>query len=244
MDLRRLRYFVAVAEELHFGRAAARLHISAPPLSQRINELEAELGVRLFDRTSRRVALTPAGDRLLVEARAVLDAADRFERVAREGAAPVHPTLAVGYCHGSELGTFRLIRAFRAHHPQTPVRPDALTSLRSIDAIRTGRLTVAVVRPPIADPRALASRPMARVVMNHVAVPVGHPLTAEAGGGRRVTWRANRSSWSSGPTRPPPTTRPWATAPRSVSGPPGCSIRPLRPSGCWTWWRWAPASDG
>ena len=121
-----MRYFVAVAEELHFGRAAQRLHISAPPLSQRISELEAELGVRLFDRTSRRVALTPVGERLLVEARALLAAADRFERTAREQHDPDHPTIAVGYCHGSELGTFQLIRAFRSRQPGTPVRPDAL----------------------------------------------------------------------------------------------------------------------
>jgi len=178
-DLRRVRYFVAVAEELHFGRAAQRLHISAPPLSQRISELEAELGVRLFDRTSRRVALTPAGERLLVEARAVLAAADRFERTAQDQRATDHRALAVGYCHGSELGTFRLIRAFRARYPETAVRPDALTSLRSLDAIRTGRLDLAIVRPPVPDRTALATRPLARVEMDHVAIPVGHPLAAK-----------------------------------------------------------------
>jgi DNA-binding transcriptional LysR family regulator len=179
VDLRRLRYFVAVADELHFGRAAARLHISAPPLSQRIGELEAELGLRLFDRTSRRVALTAAGERLLVEARAVLDAADHFEQVALECAASAHATLAVGYCHGSGLGVFRLIRAFQTLHPDTPVRPDALTSLRSMEALRAGRISVGVVRAPLPDDRTIASQPLARVPMDHLALPNGHPLAAK-----------------------------------------------------------------
>jgi DNA-binding transcriptional LysR family regulator len=178
VDLRRVRYFVAVAEELHFGRAAARLNISAPPLSQRIHELEADLGVKLFDRTSRRVTLTPAGERLLVEARALLEAAERFERVARESASADRPVLAIGYCHGSDLGTFALIRSFQARHPDALVRPDALTSLRSIEAIRSGRLDLAVVHPPLPDPRRFASQPLARVPMDHVAVPAAHRLAA------------------------------------------------------------------
>jgi DNA-binding transcriptional LysR family regulator len=179
VDLRRVRYFVAVAEELHFGRAAARLNISAPPLSQRIHELEADLGVKLFDRTSRRVTLTPAGERLLVEAEALLEAAERFERVARESASAGRPALAIGYCHGSELGTFRLIRSFQERHPDTLVRPDALTSIRSVETIRAGRLDIAVVRPPLPDPRRFASQPLARVPMDHVALPATHRLAAQ-----------------------------------------------------------------
>ena len=89
-DLRRLRYFVTVAEELHFGRAAARLHVTTPPLSQRIRELEESLGVTLFERTSRRVALTAAGARLLADARAVLAAMEQCWRSAP--CAPANPT--------------------------------------------------------------------------------------------------------------------------------------------------------
>jgi DNA-binding transcriptional LysR family regulator len=178
-DLRRLRYFVAVAEELHFGRAAARLHISAPPLSQRIRELEHELGLPLFERTSRKVALTPAGERLLVEARDVLRAMDRFDTAAA-GLASVPTTWTVGYCHGSEDGMMRTIRAFRAEHPGAVVRPDGLTSLLILDGLRAGRVAVGIVRGPVTEPGRLASVPLARVPVDHVALPPDHRLAAQS----------------------------------------------------------------
>jgi DNA-binding transcriptional LysR family regulator len=179
VDLRRLRYFVAVAEELHFGRAAARLHISAPPLSQRIRELERELGLPLFVRTSRRVALTRAGERLLIDARDVLRAVDRFDTAAAE-LASVPTTWTVGYCHGSEDGMMRTIRAFRAEHPDAVVRPDGLTSLLILDGLRTGRLAAGILRGPVAEPGRVASVPLARVPVDHVAVPPDHRLAGHA----------------------------------------------------------------
>lgn len=179
VDSRRLRYFVAVAEELHFGRAAARLHMSAPPLSQRIRELEREVGLPLFERTSRKVALTPAGEQLLVEARDVLRALDRFDATAAQ-LASVPTTWTVGYCHGSEDGMMRTIRAFRAQHPGAVVRPDGLTSLLILEGLCEGRIAVGILRGPVAEPGRVASVPLARVPVDHVAVPPDHPVAGQA----------------------------------------------------------------
>jgi DNA-binding transcriptional LysR family regulator len=181
VDVRHLRYFVAVAEELHFGRAAARLHISAPPLSQRVRELERALGFPLFERTSRSVTLTAAGERLLADARDVLRAMDRFEGAAAELAArPAAATWTVGYCHGSEDGVMRTLRAFRVEHPDVTVRPDGLTSLRILDGLRAGRIAAGIVRGPVAEPGRLASVPLARVPVDHLAVPPDHRLAEQA----------------------------------------------------------------
>ena len=141
-DVRHLRYFVAVAEECHFGRAAARLHVTTPPLSQRIRELEEDLGLSLFERTSRKVTLTPAGERLLVEARDVLRAMDRFDAVSEQLASSVSLPLRVGYCHGSEGGVMRAIRALvdRAAGPRgAPRRPDIAPDPRRLAVWRSCR---------------------------------------------------------------------------------------------------------
>ena len=177
VDLRRLRYFVAVAEEQHFGRAAAALHMSAPPLSQRIRELEAELGLALFDRSSRRVALTDAGQRLVAEARAVLDAADRFSAVASE-LASAGTTLAFAYCHGSEHAAFAAARHFRQLHPEVSVRPTALTSLRIFRELSAGKVDVAIVHGPLPAGDRFESVPLATVPFDHVSIPEGHRLAS------------------------------------------------------------------
>jgi DNA-binding transcriptional LysR family regulator len=179
MDLRRLTYFVTVAEEQHFARAAARLHMTSPPLSQRIRELEAELGVQLFERSTRQVHLTPAGSRLLHEARSALRAVDRFTSLAetlRRAAESTDRPLTLGYCHGSEHVALTAARRFHDIHPQIAVRPSAFTSLRIFEDVRNGRMTVGLVHPPVPYPDRLASRLLARVAFDHVAVPQNHRL--------------------------------------------------------------------
>jgi DNA-binding transcriptional LysR family regulator len=182
MDLRRLTYFVTVAEEEHFGRAAARLHMTAPPLSQRIRELEAELGVQLFERSTREVHLTPAGSRLLHEARSALRAVDRFTSLAetlRRAADSTNRPLTFGYCHGSEHAALAAARRFHEAHPEVAVRPSAFTSLRIFKDLRDGRLSVGLVHPPVPYPDRFASRVLARVAFDHVAVPESHALATQ-----------------------------------------------------------------
>ncbi len=179
VDLRRMRYFVAVAEERHFGRAAARLHMSAPPLSQRIRELEAELGLTLFDRSSRSVQLTAAGERLLGDARAVLMAVDRFEQTA-EQLTSADTDLSFGFCHGSEGGAMRALRRFREERPDVLVHPASMTSVHMAESLASGRLAVAIMRGPIDDADRVASVPLARVPVDHVAVPLGHRFAQAA----------------------------------------------------------------
>jgi DNA-binding transcriptional LysR family regulator len=183
MDLRRLTYFVTVAEERHFGRAAARLHMTTPPLSQRIRELEAELGVQLFERSTRQVDLTPAGSRLLHEARSALRAVDRFTSLAdtlRRAADSTNQPLTLAYCHGSEHAALTAAREFHDAHPNIAVRPSAFTSLRIFKELRDGRLTVGVVHPPVPYPDRLASQVLAHVPFDHLAVPQSHPLAVQA----------------------------------------------------------------
>ncbi|GAA2682796.1 LysR family transcriptional regulator [Streptomyces lunalinharesii] len=147
MELRTLRYFVAVAEELHFGRAATRLHMSQPPLSRAIKGLEAEVGAPLLDRSPTGVALTPVGTVLLDEARGLLDHADRVrERVA---AAAGHATLAVGILgDGNDPRATRLARAHHRQHPHVETHVRAVDLTDPTCGLHSGAVDVALTRGP------------------------------------------------------------------------------------------------
>ncbi|GGW55869.1 LysR family transcriptional regulator [Streptomyces lucensis JCM 4490] len=147
MELRTLRYFMAVAEELHFGRAAARLHMSQPPLSRAIKQLETEVGAALFDRLSSGVQLTAVGAVLLDEARALLDQADRVHT--RVAAAAGTATITVGILDDSaDPGTTRLARAYNRRHPRVEVRVRETDLTDPTCGLRAGRVDVALTRGP------------------------------------------------------------------------------------------------
>ncbi|MFE7662834.1 LysR family transcriptional regulator [Streptomyces celluloflavus] len=147
MELRTLRYFVAVAEELHFGRAAARLHMSQPPLSRAIKQLETEIGATLFDRSSAGVTLTPVGAVLLDEARSLLDQADRVR--VRVAAAAGAATLTVGILGDStDPGVTRLAGAYRRRHPHVEVRIRETDLTDPTCGLHAGLVDVALTRAP------------------------------------------------------------------------------------------------
>src|SRR3954452_10788248 len=124
VELRQLRYFVAVAEELHFGRAAERLHMSQSPLSRAIRELERDLGVVLFVRTTRRVEVTPAGAALLERARRALAAGDPAGEEAPRAAGPEPGVVAIGYLPFSRMPALRMSEAVTTARPDRVVRLD------------------------------------------------------------------------------------------------------------------------
>jgi DNA-binding transcriptional LysR family regulator len=150
MDLRTLSYFVAVAEERHFGRAATRLHMTQPPLSRAIKQLEADLGCVLLDRSPLGVTLTPAGATLYDEARALLARADQAR--VQVAAAAGMDTVTVGTLADSleQVGT-RLAAAYRQQHPGIHVRIREADLTDPTTGLRAGLVDVALTRTPFED---------------------------------------------------------------------------------------------
>jgi DNA-binding transcriptional LysR family regulator len=153
MDLRQLRYFVAVAEERHFGRAAQRLHMSQPPLSMQIKALERELRITLLERTSRRVALTDAGRAFLERARKILDAVEEAKEEARGAEEGTRGVLEVGFISSATLSLLPpSIRLFRERFGGVELELKELTSAQQVDALYGGEIKVGLVRLPMRAP--------------------------------------------------------------------------------------------
>jgi DNA-binding transcriptional LysR family regulator len=176
VELRHIRYFVAVAEELHFRRAAERLHVAQPAVSEQIRKLEDELGVRLLNRSQRSVSVTDAGAAFLVEARRVVQQAEQARQAARNARNGAHARLRIGYVPASlpasvSSAVQRLGEAMA--NLQTTLVPGS--GLELLDAVRAAELDAAIVSLPAPTKGLrLTSLGVQRVV---AALPVGHPAS-------------------------------------------------------------------
>lgn len=181
MELRHLRYFVAVAEEGHVTRAAERLGMQQPPLSQQIQALERELAVQLFRRKPRGVDLTDAGRALLDDARAILAHVDHAFATTRRTARGEQGRIAIGFTSSAPFHPFvpRVIRAFREAYPLVALTLDESGTTELIDDLRSERVDAAFIRTPVADPMGIAINPLLEEAML-VALPATHALAADA----------------------------------------------------------------
>jgi DNA-binding transcriptional LysR family regulator len=176
MELRQLRYFVAVAEELHFRRAAARLHISQPPLSQQIHALESEIGAQLLARTRRRVELTPAGEAFLRDTRALLAELDGAVATAQRIGAGQTGRLRINFVGSALLSIVPgAVQRFRAVRPSVEIEIRERPTVEQVRAVASGVVDVGLVRPPIDELAELTSELVVRERMV-AALPSGHAL--------------------------------------------------------------------
>lgn len=179
VEQRRLHQFVAVAEELHFSRAAARLGIAQPALSQQIRRLEADLGVSLLSRTKRRVELTEAGRVFLEEARRGLVQLDRAAEAARRAARGEVGRLALGFVGPATYSVLPpIVRAFHARFPDVELDLAEMNSHHQVVALRDGGLHLGFLRPPIVGEGLTVEPILSEAVV--VALPRGHRLAGEA----------------------------------------------------------------
>ncbi|UQA57185.1 LysR family transcriptional regulator [Polyangium aurulentum] len=175
MELRHLRYFLTIAEERHFGRAAQRLHMTQPPLSRQIQELEEELGFALFDRAHRQVELTPAGAVFLDNVRRVFETLDMAVHQARRASVGELGRIAVGYISSlAYSGITEVIRAFHERFPLVELSLREMSPQAQIDAIKEGRIDVGLVRGAV-DDAALTAECLRREPLV-IALPASHRL--------------------------------------------------------------------
>jgi DNA-binding transcriptional LysR family regulator len=178
MELRHLRYFVAVAEELHFRRAAERLHMSQPPLSQQIRALEDELDVMLLERSQRRVTLTAAGAAFYERAREILDAVEDAGRLVRRVNRGEVGRLAVGFV-GSAMYSLvpEVLGAFSGRCGEVDLHLRELTTAAQLRQLESGQIDVGFIRPASGRPGLAFETVQHEAIV--VALPVSHPLARE-----------------------------------------------------------------
>lgn len=175
LESRQLRYFVAVAEELHFGRAAERLHMSQPPLSQQIRQLERQLGAQLFERTQRSVKITAAGEVLLAQALVILGKLDITVELVHSAARGEAGLLRLGYTAASAYKLVpAVMRAYKQRYPAVEVTLHELLSTEQLVEMSERRLDVGLVRPFSARPKLIAEKLIQEPLI--LALPAGHPL--------------------------------------------------------------------
>ncbi|QAU33211.1 LysR substrate-binding domain-containing protein [Janthinobacterium sp. 17J80-10] len=182
MELRHLRYFVAVAEELHFTRAAERLHIGQPPLSQQIQALEQEVGARLLDRSRRWVRLTEAGKLFLQDARRILALAEAATDTARRAERGEIGELRIGFTPSTLFMPLfpSVINAYRKQFPNVTLTLKEMVTMRQIDAMDQRQLDIGFIRPPAAEiPRGISLTTLQHDPLTLVA-PVNHRLARKA----------------------------------------------------------------
>lgn len=191
MELRHLRYFIAVAEELHFGRAAQALGISQPPLSQQIQALEQELGARLFERTNRRVALSEAGRLFLEEARQVLAQVDKAADVARRAQLGELGEMKIGFTSSAPFNSSipKAIYSFRQRFPAVHLNLKEMSSREVADALLDESIEVGLMRP-LALPESLVATELFREPLVAV-LNADHPLVEGSEQGLELKALAN-----------------------------------------------------
>lgn len=179
MELRHLRYFVAVAEELHFNRAAERLHIAQPPLSQQIKQLETELGVALFHRrTKRQVQLTEAGQVLLQAAYPILAQLEQAIYDTQRAGRGETGTLTIGFTSSAVYDVLpTILHQFRHHFPQVELVLQELTTTQQEEALHNQRIDIGFCHPPLKDDRLQSESILKESLV--VVLPESHPLATE-----------------------------------------------------------------
>jgi len=179
MELRHIRYFLALADEGNFTRAAARLGIGQPPLSQQIRDLENEIGAQLFHRVPHGAELTAAGAAFQEEAKVALDAAERAKLAARRANRGETGRLSLGFTASSAFNTVvsATIREFRSRWPEVRLSLTEMNSRALMERLTRGELDAAFLRPGLEDPKEVRLRRFADEPMV-IALPASHPLAA------------------------------------------------------------------